>query len=866
MTRVTQEASALSDTNHAVIKGSPPGLTQNTALFVSKNHSAAAGASSRSTRSRIPAAALLLSLSLLQGCILNDLNTDYSDPTRTTSTNTATPTATTGDEPADDAVTVRLLRVSISSAATPIVQVFADAANTPKKISDYCSAGSSANAARACRCRFRWNEVNTTSGTAVSIQRKIETAVTQAGDYVATCSAPSVYSTEIESGTQLRITLVPSVTTSALITNTISYLKGNDPTQAADFRDIMGRAYLNVHRYSCYELNNKGGKITNKKNSARNNDTGKSKEYLLATHFCTGEEGAGGTSDCAVSSSAESSDPSPSSQSYYYSLFLPSSNLGGFNQRNSRYFCPVVKEGLAGSASANFGRPYPLDATFALAGDYSPDTPIAVEGPSLLAGPDPASGDQSCQVPGAASPAAAAAAGGGGSYTSISRRCMGWGMRPNDNGTCPMITDSNNRQLPTYRLRRYWAIYPPSFKATGEVIEQPPGVDTVYILDRPVNSGDPAKPYTMLGPKPCPFAYYDKAGVTATQVSSIGAVIPATSVPYWIDSTTPNLAPAYVGTNNSSWLDKSVDNIFFPNKDSDKNKSCAATLPLISYTDTGTARSVSLGTTHSTNTHSVSVGGGRSFNLQKVYVRPLTPWAPHYEEDTTFEACAPAAAPYQDPPLHFAKDSNGQVTWCAEIYPSQNQEIEKLEQRQATDPATTKYNYIKNFTSHVSKNSSSAACNASIPDSKIPTGYPLPSSAACDNASRANYTSSAAYHPNYLLVDCSADGSFSTSSACSSGSNLCASSTCDRTALTTADEWVGYPLLANPQDTEAALRADPSYGCTITWDNNGAKAGKTSPATGCCDPNRVQVRTISGGSDYGTAHLEPDVACGQPTY
>ena len=55
-------------------------------------------------------------------------------------------------------------------------------------------------------------------------------------------------------------------------------------------------------------------------------------------------------------------------------------------------------------------------------------------------------------------------------------------------------------------------------------------------------------------------------------------------------------------------------------------------------------------------------------------------WAPHYEEDTSFEACAPQPSTLVDPPLHFAKDtSTGNVAWCSEALPVPNDNVTQLD-------------------------------------------------------------------------------------------------------------------------------------------------------------------------------------------
>ena len=73
--------------------------------------------------------------------------------------------------------------------------------------------------------------------------------------------------------------------------------------------------------------------------------------------------------------------------------------------------------------------------------------------------------------------------------------------------------------------------------------------------------------------------------------------------------------------------------------------------------------------------------------------------------------------------------------------------------------------------------------------------------------------------------------------------------------------------------SEQAIASDTTYGCTITFDNNGPKTGKKSPREGCCGPN-VRVYTgLASETNSPTqelinmnAHLEPDANCLAPNY
>jgi len=357
-----------------------------------------------------------------------------------------------------------------------------------------------------------------------------------------------------------------------------------------------------------------------------------------------------------------------------------------------------------------------------------------------------------------------------------------------------------------YRLRRYVALYPRMFDSDGTPLQQIQPEDVVYVLDRPVVSSNPLVPYTMAGPKPCPFAYYDRTGV-ATGITDANYT-----------QTPNNQVPGYLATNNTNWTGKNIDGIQLPNKDS--ANSCSAVVGVLGSGNTV----MSFATVNALNPQ-----------YKSIFIRPVTAWSPHYIEDTSFQACAPQPSTLEDAPLHFARDtSSGNVGWCAEVYPSQNPFISDIDYKFSGSS-----NYIGDvtpYTSHVSKNSASATCTADVPP--LPSGY---------TAGNATHTGNITYP--------------------GASSSINAAQTCDRTVTSTTVNWGRFPLLAPPQDVENTITGDiSSYGCLITWDNNGAKSGKSSPSTGCCTLANVKVGTGTGSGTASTAHLEPDVQCQTPTY
>ena len=307
----------------------------------------------------------------------------------------------------------------------------------------------------------------------------------------------------------------------------------------------------------------------------------------------------------------------------------------------------------------------------------------------------------------------------------------------------------------------------------------------------------------MLGPKPCPYSYYDHA-----------RVVPAGGG-----------YPAYYATSNAGWNGTNIDGIQLPNTDS--ATSCSALIPLVNPAQT----LVTVTTINPSNQNPL---------YRSRYIRPVSAFAPHYEEDMSFQACAELATPLRDPPLHFAKNPvSGNVAWCAEAYPSQNDNVAYLDVHQipggaiTTDPAQPYSGVVKPFTSHTSKFTTAGPCTATAGVPAIPAGYP----------------------------------------AAGVARHLADTQTCDRTVVNPPNgvSWTRFPLLAPAADVEAALQADESYDCMVSHDP-GAKTGVLSPTGGCCGMG-TGVWSGAGNPSHNatTAHLEPTAApnptaCLMPQY
>jgi hypothetical protein len=702
--------------------------------------------------------------------------------------------------------------------------LYFDRQKSTHSLDELCS---KSGGSRPCRCRFDWEELNQTSGTIVTIARSVSTSLSLVQPGLVSCTAPSVYESEIAEGTRIKIYLVSERGNSQSFTaGPYSHEKGQS-SAGSDFQDREGRGFLDIHRYTCFEKISRGMSISNRVVTDVDG-AGITRRLIRGDDFCV--TNADGQTDGDPSECSSPPVVQTSAESYYYNLYITSANRGGFNSQNSRYVCPLVKESLNGSSTiGEQNKPWPMDSAFALARNPSSDYPVGVQAPSVLGlEGDPASGPTSCFG------GSGEASGGG-----ISSKCLGFAAKPNENGTCPSIRVRDSAGVETsretYRLRRMIALYPPSFNTDGDMIQQPAAVDMVYTLDRPVKDSSGKTRFTMMGPKPCNFAYFDHSGVTEQNTGALGAQYHR---PH-------GGLPGYYGTNNSVWDKKNIDGIALPFRDrfNSQEISCAATVPIVRYDDFGDVLGVSLATTLPGSTRNVSLNGD-TVSLKKLFIRPTEPWAPHYIEDESFQACAPRSSNFQDPPLHFARDAEGEVAYCAAVYPTQNPYMSAIDQVIDTTGSVSNPGHVKPFTSPVVKNVAGGRCTATQLDNYTFTGTSqVPGCAPGEKMYQ---------HNDQCVVDTKGEAGFNT-----------ADLTCDRTvSRSTGGSWRIFPLQAPPEDIETMLVSDPSYRCSITWDDGEGLNGRT-PSSGCCDSQIVRVTTDITSPD--TAHLDPRMQCGIPT-
>jgi hypothetical protein len=814
------------------------------------------------------AGAAVMVLATVSGCVNSRLGSLADQISKSSTTSGTSSTVQGGDSYKIGNVTIAAASSSSGTAAQiPTVTIYFDPSRAvpavsgsgAPMISTHCgTGGTSGSNPKACVCQFNWTESNGTTGNNLSFQRSVQTPVTNVQQQLVSCSAPDVYSTEITDGTSIKITVVASAG-SAETFNVAPYSYTKSSTQVVgSFRDAQGHAFDNVLHYSCYEQFKIGTVIQSKIGTASRNQPQETNYYPKANQFCVQKPNATtGSPECPNLPSQLSN----SSQAYYYNFFVRASEAGDVNQWNDRYTCPSVKEpvyngGTVGSQASL----YPMDTNFALSLGKSPSFNVGVDAFVELSngGGDPISaGATACD--GSKPP-------NNGSTNGFVKACLGFASKPNPDGTCPYFRDSSGAIRFTYRLRRLIALYPPLFGVDGKAPTTPQATDTIYVLDRPVtppSGSDPLKPYTMRGPKPCPFALFDSKGV-------LGYSDPLYSL------SNNGYLPVYGSTNNAAWNGTNVDGIEFPNFDSGSfsSMSCSAAIPLV-QTDplNPDLTMISLGTVNKNNPL-----------LKRLFVRPIHSWAPHYEEDLDFQACAPQSSPVHDPPLHFAKDfTTGNVSWCAEVYPSQNDHVAALDRvHDPSQPLSSSNPYVghvRPYTSHIAKNSASGDCHATIPTT-IPTGslYPAATGASCPLPGSSSSPSALARHPADALVDTKnvyPGVGVQPPLTPAQVTNVCANNTCDRTAIITGGlAWQQFPLLASAPQVEQAIGSDTTYGCVLTYDGGGTKTGKTTPKQGCCGPN-VQLysgpRPAAGASADPTllntnAHLEPDAPCLMPQY
>lgn len=477
------------------------------------------------------------------------------------------------------------------------------------------SSGACGAGGKDCVCVIRWVTIQPDG--IVSVPNQPTTSITSISANSLTCAQPDRYINEVTNGTTVKVSLRRPSDLNTRVSNEVDFAKGlgslNTLSQSLNLNDIS--------RYTCSNSFSRDTAILTGVTS-ETSTSGSVTTYLAhSTRFCIpGSSSSGASNNCAAGSL---SNVRTSNQRNIFNFYTRSNNLS-LTSQNTTFVCPEINTGIESSASH---RVYPLDRSFRLSNVSNADffVPVEANVKASGGGGDPSSTGISCGASGAG-----ASSGSSSSTSPVVVGCLGFAAKPTVAGSCPSVTQTINGTVvtvPTYRLRKYFAVYPQNYERDGSPSDSAQSIDTVYILDRPVyeNASSTNVVATVLGPKPCPFAYRD-----------VNSVIAAGSTNYY-------------ATNDPAWAGKNLDGIVLPGTTVSAADSCLATFP--TYENPYSNSAVLKFTTVS--------------NSDPYYIRPIQPWTLHYEEDTSFQACAPLATNPVDPPLHF----NG-ANYCAEVHPN----------------------------------------------------------------------------------------------------------------------------------------------------------------------------------------------------
>ena len=440
---------------------------------------------------------------------------------------------------------------------------------------------------------------------------------------------------------------------------------------------------------------------------------------------------------------------------------------------------------------------------------------------------------------------------------------MGYGKKPNANGTCGSIVDSNGRTRPLTRLRRYRVIYPPAFQNAGQVQQSNPEADQVYVADRLVADVSGNLTGNMIyGPKPCNFSWFDHEGVTNRTTTAVqdfqtnftGSLAGSSSWPTY--KSTSNYY--YHNTVLNADINVNPDGKVLPNIDRDGTvgsitaPSCSAAISVYDSDPTGLVSSARVMTSYVNRTDYITLGTRRIY-LGEIHMNPVERWSPDYVEDTSFQACVPISDSYIEPPLHFYRDAGGSVAWCAKVYPTQNPYWLDLNSKMKPMGATIAQKavnwpsaaLVSWYTSHIKGVVGLDTYNtcSSTPVDKI-CEWSLGTTIGADYASCLLYLGNAV-------------------TAAGATNNRC-----DRSVTFDANqEYRGFPLLASDTDIQSMLASDlgkdKNYSCNYSVNTNPAKVNKTQPLSNCCGVKAgtpildAATAKLINATPATSGHLEP---------
>jgi hypothetical protein len=758
-------------------------------------------------------------------------------------------------------------------------------------LTGFCGTGTS----NPCACEMVWSQLNTVNNIAYNYDRTKRVAVTNVQAGAVNCLLDETTWNEIPDATVISFRIVPlNNNATGLNTSTLNWKKGTSVSAAGDFLDDTLTPFRNIMRYTCFSKSTgaRAYEIVNNFSTASSSGSTSTTPYniIMGSQYCIGS--ALGTSTTSNGATTNSTCPNPrngyTAQSYYRNFFVRSDQIGNINSTNDTYDCPKVLEGIQYSAgqtipSAASGQYWPLDTSFSLATTNSSEWSVGVPATTNLF----KAGDaNSVQTLCADESVTTTNTDGTTTTTASTNRlvdgkvvitCLGYAKKPNTDGTCGSIKDSNGLVHLLTRLRRFRVMYPPMFDATGAVFTTNPFADEVYIADRlAVDSTGKATGNMIYGPKPCNFSWFDHEGATkrdgTTQFYSglLGDKVGVTQ---------RYATPGYRATSDYQYIEDrdgavgdanyhahkwsvDPDGLVLPNVDHDGTvtnaqnyASCSATLPWVDWTN-GTPTDMRLLTTNINRADKVTLGT-RSIYLREIANQTVDPWTPNYVEDTSFNACVPLPTTYVDPPLHFYKQDNNTMGWCAEVYPTQNPYWYDL--NKARKPQNGSASIVANVVNYPS-----AAIPAGTPNVALVKIYTSHDTSAVGNSSVLDATYNTNCTGTLSSPICSMTGFLNGTDPTYCNAFLArANKTCDRTVMfSSTQQYLDFPLLASDDDINSMISTDLShdrnFSCQYSVNADPSKVGAKIPSSGCCGvvggSPQVLLKNLQNG--HG-AHLEP---------
>ncbi len=756
-----------------------------------------------------------------------------------------------------------------------------------RPLTQFCGVGG----VNLCLCELKWTQATQDGVATYERTRRLVLASVQSG--IVTCSMPSGDWGEIGTGTVIQVNILPgNGNATGLRVRPIGYKKGNVANANGDFLDDTLTPFRNIHRYTCHSKRTNAHEILNKFVVSTGPDEDEIRT-LVGSCFCSGGQAVaanGGAGDvCSTLQCPTGVREGFSSQNYYRNFYVRSDRVGSIVSSNNTYDCPKVLESVKVSATSSGGattvpdteksKYWPLDTTFALASEWSSDWSIGVRAASTLTNGANAQTD------------ACTNAGTSFVENGIMPRCLGYARKPKSDGTCGSIRDSNGRQRPLVRLRRYRALLPARYNRDGRPEGAQganggganttiyPAVDEVYVADRLVLDANAIPNGDMIyGPKPCNYAWFDHEGVAAREASTLGGTCDssnpgANDFGSNLNSSTQYAQPRYVSTEKfykngaiatpPSWsesLSVNPDGLVFPNRDqygggvgTANPAFCSASLPVVNYS-MGSPSGIDLFLSHLDRNDSFSLGG-KTIHKNEIHLRPADPWVPQYVEDTSFEACAPIADPYLEPPLHFYRDADKNIAWCAEVYPNQNPYWATINRKRRLTAAGNGYDQtVVNYA-----NNAPTSCN-----SAHVKGYTLHQDTIGTTLGLANRCTGTPAQAVCDMTDPSAANCSTFLGRYDSHKDAATADTCDRTVMfDPAREYRDFPLQASDADIDSMLANDlthdKSFACSYSVSRVRSRVNRGFPSTGCCGKFQGQTvlgNLLSGGAAQG-GHLEP---------